>query len=126
MTLLFNVLTNKHLSISQTISRNDTNTNISITSIKFSEVSEQIKKDQECIVCYNAFFETDDVCKFGCDHIFHHECATSWLKLPGSTNQCPTCRQNIKNSTSYFKLGDTGDTEYDIENCATSGEKIEI
>jgi hypothetical protein len=117
LTSLFNRITNKYIGIAHTIS-NNAEISIDITSIKFSDVSEQIKKDQECVVCCNAFLETDDVCKFGCDHIFHHGCATSWLKSPGSNNQCPTCRQNIKNSSSYFKLDDV----CDIENCVISGD----
>jgi Ring finger domain len=45
-----------------------------------------------CLIC-QCEYETDEfICKLPCQHIFHKDCATSWLK---KTDACPYCRQSI-------------------------------
>jgi hypothetical protein len=54
--------------------------------------------NQECQICQELINSEDDIMR--CqnqdhDHIFHHECATTWI-MRGS-NTCPTCREILTN-----------------------------
>ena len=47
------------------------------------------KEIAECSVCKEEFKKNDKVYKLPCDHLFHPDCITPWLK---QHNSCPTCR----------------------------------
>lgn len=50
--------------------------------------------EDECIICQEAFGTTLEVFHLPCNHKFHGECITRWLKIKTS---CPVCRQNAGN-----------------------------
>lgn len=50
------------------------------------------KTDEECIICWTPYTDSDDVIKLECNekHFFHHGCIESWIK--SGKNTCPMCR----------------------------------
>ena len=59
---------------------------------------DELPFNQECQICQELINHNDEIMR--CrnsehDHIFHHECANTWL-LRGS-NTCPTCREILTN-----------------------------
>lgn len=66
---------------------------------KFSQirdnVTEEASQEQECIICWCQYKESDEIVKLKCNekHYFHTECIESWIK--GGNNSCPMCREPI-------------------------------
>ena len=44
---------------------------------------------RDCTICIESFKQDDIVCKLSCEHLFHKECISKWLK---KSNSCPNCR----------------------------------
>eukprot|EP01127_Copromyxa_protea_P012027 TRINITY_DN3095_c0_g1_i3.p1 TRINITY_DN3095_c0_g1~~TRINITY_DN3095_c0_g1_i3.p1 ORF type:complete len:126 (-),score=39.76 TRINITY_DN3095_c0_g1_i3:201-578(-) len=51
-------------------------------------LQEQEQK-KECTVCQCELKEAEEVLEMPCQHLFHEECITPWLKM---NNSCPVCR----------------------------------
>lgn len=65
----------------------------SLPKTKFSQAL--FKSDEECIICWNDYNESDDVTRLTCNenHFFHTACIESWIKA--GNNSCPLCREPI-------------------------------
>ncbi len=51
---------------------------------------------QYCSICLNSIKnEEEDIKKTKCNHLFHNECISRWLKIKSS---CPLCRKFLINS----------------------------
>ena len=50
---------------------------------------------QYCSICLNSIKEEEDTKKTKCNHLFHNECISRWLKIKSS---CPLCRKFLINS----------------------------
>jgi len=59
---------------------------------KIKMTAEDIKVCNECTVCQETFEEGEEIMKLPCEHYFHENCVTTWLKMH---NSCPTCRKEI-------------------------------
>lgn len=44
--------------------------------------------EAECVICQEAYEEGMTIIKLPCQHGFHEDCLTKWLKL---NHTCPTC-----------------------------------
>ena len=55
---------------------------------------EQIKNDEDtdCIICMENIKKNKTVYKIECNHKFHKQCLSNWLK---EKFECPVCRHNI-------------------------------
>jgi hypothetical protein len=54
-----------------------------------------IDQDAECTVCQDKFVMGEEVCQLTkCEHLFHTDCITPWLKLHDT---CPVCRIPVGN-----------------------------
>mgnify|MGYP000848377644 FL=1 len=49
--------------------------------------------DKMCSICLNSCEREDNICRFGCSHVFHTECAKGWYD---KANTCANCRQEVK------------------------------
>jgi hypothetical protein len=59
-----------------------------IDSIMALPVIEDISEDEECPICMDDFKSIKGI-KLECDHVFHKECISKWLR---GDNRCPVCR----------------------------------
>jgi hypothetical protein len=68
----------------------------SLTKSKFNY--QLFRAEEECIICWNKYNESDDIVKLKCNerHFFHSECIEGWIK--GGNNSCPMCRAPIDRS----------------------------
>ena len=48
--------------------------------------------DKMCSICLNSFGKEENICRFGCSHVFHTECAKQWYDM---ANTCAYCRQEV-------------------------------
>lgn len=46
-----------------------------------------------CVICQEQYSNGEKVTKLPCEHIYHKECISNWLKLH---NTCPTCRREFE------------------------------
>ncbi|CAO3626204.1 unnamed protein product [Mucor hiemalis] len=70
--------------------------------------------EDECIICQEAFGTTLQIFHLPCNHKFHGECITRWLKIKTS---CPVCRQNAGNESDE----DAEVGELEVSELTTSG-----
>jgi len=49
--------------------------------------------ERECLICIQAFEESDTILRLPCQHNYHEECARKWLSL---RRTCPACRIEVK------------------------------
>ena len=72
---------------------------------KYSELyknySENINKEETCIICLGEFKSEDIIKKYFCGHIFHENCLNAWIV---KSVVCPMCKYNIKNELINYKL----------------------
>ena len=72
---------------------------------KYSELyknySENINKEDTCIICLGEFKSEDTIKKYFCGHIFHENCLNAWIV---KSVVCPMCKYNIKNELINYKL----------------------
>lgn len=47
----------------------------------------------ECVICLGEFEGGEIIINLPCNHLFHHQCISSWLKK--SHTSCPICRVNV-------------------------------
>ena len=47
---------------------------------------------EECAICHDRFAASSHATTLPCQHVFHGECITQWLRL---RNNCPTCRHTV-------------------------------
>ena len=59
-----------------------------LESIMELPVIEDISEGEECPICMDDFISTKGI-KLECNHIFHKECISKWLK---GDHRCPVCR----------------------------------
>jgi flagellar biosynthesis GTPase FlhF len=55
----------------------------------------QEAKEDVCSICLDRYRSGDAICvakTSGCDHVFHHDCVSEWLK---SHDHCPLCRTDL-------------------------------
>jgi hypothetical protein len=55
----------------------------------------QEAKEDVCSICLDRYRSGDAICvakASGCDHVFHHDCVSGWLK---SHDHCPLCRTDL-------------------------------
>jgi hypothetical protein len=55
----------------------------------------QEAKEDVCSICLDRYSSGDTICvakASGCDHVFHHDCLSEWLK---SHDRCPLCRTDL-------------------------------
>lgn len=74
-------------------------------SFKYAELyknySENIKKEEICIICLGEFNSEDIIKKFFCEHIFHESCLKAWIN---QSVKCPICKYDIKRELMNYKL----------------------
>ena len=74
-------------------------------SFKYAELyknySENIKKEEMCIICLGEFNSEDIIKKIFCEHIFHESCLKTWIN---QSVKCPICKYNIKRELMNYKL----------------------
>jgi len=51
------------------------------------------KESDLCAICHDDFAEKQKVSQLPCDHMYHKDCVTKWLKMH---NICPMCRSPIQ------------------------------
>lgn len=78
-------------------SRNiDTEDGLSENEIKSLRKVPYVRKTEEgdlCTVCYCNFEEKETIVNLACNHMYHEECISKWLKQnPG----CPVCKRNVR------------------------------
>jgi len=49
--------------------------------------------ENPCAICLVDYEEGDELCYLSCEHDFHKDCITAWLKKKA---ECPTCRKAIE------------------------------
>uniref|UniRef100_A0A0X3P4M6 RING-type E3 ubiquitin transferase n=2 Tax=Schistocephalus solidus TaxID=70667 RepID=A0A0X3P4M6_SCHSO len=54
--------------------------------------SENIVKSESCPICFDDYAAGEVVITLPCEHFFHENCITRWLKEHGT---CPICRKNL-------------------------------
>ena len=74
-------------------------------SFKYAELyknySENIKKEEMCIICLGEFNSEDIIKKFFCEHIFHESCLKVWIN---QSLKCPICKYDIKRELMNYKF----------------------
>ena len=51
-----------------------------------------VDQDDPCSICMSMLKKGDNICKIGCNHMYHTECISTWyIKKP----TCPLCRSKI-------------------------------
>lgn len=66
------------------------NTKITLNSCRISDVI----YEKECVVCLEDLQQQDKLCKLSCNHVLHHDCMESYIKV-SNKRICPTCRTDI-------------------------------
>lgn len=67
-----------------------------IKSLKFKDLSENIKKDNNiCSICQYTFKKYNKVRLLNCNHIYHQRCIDKWLSE--MSYKCPICREACGN-----------------------------
>ena len=56
-------------------------------------MSREEEEEEECPICLECYKENDPVKILPCKHVFHEECARSWIVNIRGT--CPLCKQGI-------------------------------
>ena len=53
-------------------------------------------KADECSICLDFFQkqEPQAVLLLACNHVFHIDCLTNWLREKGENSKCPVCRKS--------------------------------
>lgn len=67
----------------------------------YKNYSDNINKQESCIICLGDFNSEDKIKKFFCGHIFHETCLNAWIM---KSVICPVCKYNIKNELINYKL----------------------
>ena len=67
----------------------------------YKNYSDNINKEETCIICLEEFNSEDIIKKFFCGHIFHENCLNCWIN---KSVICPVCKYNIKNELINYKL----------------------
>lgn len=49
-------------------------------------------EDSECCICLHQYVEGVELCALPCNHHFHHECISKWLRINAT---CPLCKHSI-------------------------------
>ena len=67
----------------------------------FQTVLSANTKSEECSICLEYFKkqEAQAVLLLACNHVFHIDCLTNWLKEKGQSSQCPVCRKSALTNT---------------------------
>ncbi|KAG7567941.1 Zinc finger RING-type [Arabidopsis thaliana x Arabidopsis arenosa] len=47
------------------------------------------EENEDCIICLQTFKGRQDINSLACNHIYHHECISTWLY---ANKICPICR----------------------------------
>ncbi len=67
----------------------------------YKNYSENINKEETCIICLGDFKSEDIIKKFFCGHIFHDNCLKDWIN---QSVKCPICKYDIKRELMNYKL----------------------
>ncbi|CAH8360232.1 unnamed protein product [Eruca vesicaria subsp. sativa] len=51
------------------------------------------EEDDLCTICFEQFGKNGTVNTLDCDHVFHHKCIVSWIRMRLT---CPTCRVAVR------------------------------
>ena len=70
---------------------------------KFSD-----KEGDICSICIMEFKGSNIIKKFPCNHIFHKDCISQWLK---KSNRCPLCNHDITEEVNNVKIKSEDDDE---------------
>lgn len=64
-----------------------------IQSLPTSKVTlAQIASNTTCPICFGEYIQEENLINLPCNHSYHEDCITSWLKLKST---CPTCRLDL-------------------------------
>ncbi|PKA54179.1 E3 ubiquitin ligase BIG BROTHER [Apostasia shenzhenica] len=50
------------------------------------------EKHEECVICYMAYKNRDKLIMLPCQHQYHKDCVTRWLKI---NKACPVCNEDV-------------------------------
>jgi hypothetical protein len=62
--------------------------------IKESNATDDIK-DEKCPICVSNYEIGEKITKIECNHIYHTNCISEWVKYK---SECPVCRRSIETS----------------------------
>ncbi|KAJ6239600.1 e3 ubiquitin-protein ligase ring1-like [Anaeramoeba flamelloides] len=68
---------------------------------RFSADQEFVDKKETCPICFDDYQLEDKVIKLTCNHQFHENCCTTWLK---EHSTCPTCRTRLPSVDKEFDV----------------------
>jgi len=60
----------------------------------------QVANNEDCSICKDEFCMEEEVTQMPCQHLFHGECLSRWLKMH---NQCPVCRFELETNDNYYE-----------------------
>ena len=102
-------------SLTESINSRQQNISLSHNWIKYSDLPEQNKNDEKCMICMQDFNQDDKVVN-NC-HIFHYDCINEWVKYKP---ECPTCRKKIE-----INIAPTSPKVVELRQCEQCGENYE-
>uniref|UniRef100_I1QN46 RING-type E3 ubiquitin transferase n=1 Tax=Oryza glaberrima TaxID=4538 RepID=I1QN46_ORYGL len=72
------------------------------------------EEEKACTICLETFLAGEQVVATPCNHIFHQECITPWVKGHGN---CPVCRFALceRNTVSDNSQSGVGEVEVDLD-----------
>jgi hypothetical protein len=79
----------------------------------YKNIDEEIKQQyKSCTICTDEFEDDSKIQLLNCQHIYHHNCLTEWVKRKPD---CPICRNPVK---IYYKNGseNSGSNSENLEN----------
>ena len=59
---------------------------------------------ENCSLCLSKFIKAEKIRKLPCNHIFHDQCAISWIINCEKDNICPKCKNQILNLDNGIKI----------------------
>jgi hypothetical protein len=73
--------------------KNEENKDIKLNECRFCELNDETRKNNEnCSICFEIFKDNEIVNITYCNHIYHNNCITEWIKI---NKTCPLCREYI-------------------------------
>ena len=87
----------------------------------YKNIDEEIKQQHKsCTICTDEFEDDSKIQLLNCQHIYHHDCLTEWVKRKPD---CPICRNPVK---IYDKKGNENTSENNTNDESSEEEPSEI